>query len=473
MQKTSYFKLLSTLLLSLFVAGIAYGKFFPLSFADLASELKPSVVNISTTTVRKGQSMNPFGGDESFRDFFGDEFFKRFFGGRNGRGGNAQPYKSRSLGSGFIWDESGHIVTNNHVVEDADEIVVILEGDLKFDAKVIGTDPETDLALLKIDPKEAELMPVKLGNSDKLRVGDWVLAIGNPFGLGHTVTAGIISAKQRILGAGPYDDFLQTDADINPGNSGGPLFDIEGNVVGVNSAKSRSGAGIGFSIPIKITKEIVEQLMGDGHVTRGWLGVVIQEVTQELAESLELPDTSGALVSDVLEDGPADEFGIERGDVIIRFDGDIVENQKRLPYLVANRTPGSKVEVELVRDGKTVTLTVKLGERKNGVTEDEDDPKVAEFGLSVQEITPELRKHLEIQTEQGVVVTGVSPDGPAADAGLRRGDVIVEVNRQEVSDMDAYRDALLKSKGKESVLFVIMRGKTSTFVVLKNKPKED
>ncbi len=442
----------------------------PGSFADLAEELSPAVVNISTATVvKEGEAQHPFGGEDSpFREFFGDEFFKRFFGDRPQRS-----FKKRSLGSGFIINSEGYIITNNHVVAEADEIIVTLEEGDEYPAKVLGTDEKTDIALIKIEPKNG-LPTCKLGDSDKSRVGDWVLAIGNPFGLGHTVTAGIISAKGRELGAGAYDDFIQTDAAINPGNSGGPLFDTGGNVVGINSAiYSRSGGnqGIGFAIPINLVKAIVSQLEEKGSVTRAWLGVLIQQITPEIQESLELKAREGALVADVIKGGPADKAGIQRGDVIVRFDGQNVESRHELPTMVAYLPVGTEVKVVVLRDGKEKTFEVALEEMTDeaiasGPAEEDEEMK-EELGFSVQNLTPELVKQLDLDSADGVLITLVEPGSQAAEAGLRRGDVILEVDRKKAEDIKALSKILDKAKDKKSVLFLVNRGGRTIFIAVK------
>ena len=441
----------------------------PGSFADLAEELSPAVVNISTATVVKERSsdlgrQNPFGDRSPFRDFFGDEFFRRFFDGPK------QPRTQRSLGSGFIINEGGYIITNNHVVDGADEIVVILKGGDEYPAKVIGKDKKTDLALIKIEPKNG--LPItKLGDSDKSRVGDWVLAIGNPFGLGHTVTAGIISAKGRELGAGPYDDFIQTDTAINPGSSGGPLFDMAGNVIGINSAiYTRSGGyqGVGFSIPINLAKNIITQLKGEGTVTRAWLGVLIQRITPELQESLDLKTRRGALVADVVENGPAAKAGIKRGDVVISFNSQDVDSQHELPTMVAYLPVGKEVEVVVIRGGKKKTFKVVLEQM-------EDEPVIAGksieehqegLGLTVQDITEQIAEQLNLKGTLGVLVSGVNQGGLAAEAGIRRGDVILEVNRSSVKDVKSMTEILKRDKDKKSVLFLINRSGRTIFVAL-------
>ena len=442
----------------------------PGSFADLAEELSPAVVNISTATVLKeGENQHSFGDEESpFREFFGDEFFKRFFGDRPQR-----PFKKRSLGSGFIINSEGYIITNNHVVAEADEVVVILEEGDEYPAEVVGSDEKTDIALIKIEPKNG-LPTCRLGDSDKSRVGDWVLAIGNPFGLGHTVTAGIISAKGRELGAGAYDDFIQTDAAINPGNSGGPLFDTAGNVVGINSAiYSRSGGnqGIGFAIPINLVKAIVSQLEEKGAVTRAWLGVLIQQITPEIQESLELTGREGALVADVVKGGPADKAGIQRGDVIVRFDGQQVESQHELPTMVAYLPVGTEVKVIVLREGKEKTFKVMLEEMTDeavatGPAKKEEEMK-GELGFTAQNLTPELADQLNLESANGVIIASIEPGSSAADAGLRRGDVILEVDRKKIGDLKVLSEVLEEAKDKKSVLFLVNRAGRTLFIAVK------
>jgi len=442
----------------------------PGSFADLAEKYSPAVVNISTATViKEGDAQQPFGGEESpFREFFGDEFFKRFFGDRQQR-----PFKRSSLGSGFIINSEGFIITNNHVVAEADEVVVTLEEGDEYTAKVLGTDEKTDLALIKIEPKNG-LPTCRLGDSDKARVGDWVLAIGNPFGLGHSVTAGIISAKGRELGAGAYDDFIQTDAAINPGNSGGPLFDTAGNVVGINSAiYSRSGGnqGIGFAIPINLAKSIVSQLEESGSVTRAWLGVLIQQITPEIQESLELKEREGALVGDVVKGGPADKAGIQRGDVIVRFNGQKVESQHELPTMVAYLPVGTEVKVVVLRNGKEKTFEVALEKMTDEVvvsgTETDTEEMKEELGFTAQNLTPELAEQLGLDSAEGVLIASVEPGSPAAEAGLRRGDVVLEVDRKKTKDINILSQVLEKAKDKKSVLFLVNRGGRTIFIAVK------
>jgi serine protease Do len=429
------------------------------SFADLAQELSPAVVNISTTTVVENTQGGP--GPNSP---FNDEFFKRFFPGPQ------RPQKKNSLGSGFIINKEGYIVTNNHVVDGADEIVVILKEGDEYPAKIIGKDAKTDLALIKIEPKNG-LPVIRLGNSYNTRVGDWVLAIGNPFGLGHTVTAGIVSAKGRELGAGPYDDFIQTDTAINPGNSGGPLFDMAGNAIGINTALfTRSGGnqGVGFAIPVNLAKSIVAQLKESGKVTRAWLGVMIQQITPEIQDSLELKTRKGALVADVVKGSPASKSGILRGDVIIRFNGDEVSSQRELPTMVAFLPVGQEVEVVVLRNGKEMTVQVTLEEmEEEPVVAGGSSEEVQEgLGLAVQNITPEIAEQLGLTGTEGVVVSDVEQNGMAAQAGIRRGDVILEVNRTKVTDFESLNTVLEKDKDSKSILFLINRGGNTIFVAV-------
>ena len=332
-------------------------------FVSLAEKLMPATVNISTTKVikRRDEPYHQFDRDETFREFFGDEFFEKFFGGPLPPG--KQDRTLRSLGSGFIVSEEGYIITNNHVIEEADEIKVRLSDKEEFDATIIGRDAKTDIALIKIDPPK-DLPFVKLGDSDELKVGEWVMAIGNPFGLSQTVTVGIVSAKWRKIGAGPYENFIQTDAAINQGNSGGPLFNIKGEVVGVNTAifsTTGGNIGIGFATPINLAKSVVNQLKEQGRVVRGWLGVIVQTVTPELAETFGLEEKKGALVADIDEEGPSAKAGIEKGDIILTFDGKEITQMDELPLIVAQTPVGKKVDLEIMRNGKKITKEVLSG----------------------------------------------------------------------------------------------------------------
>jgi serine protease Do len=435
----------------------------PASFAELVERVQQGVVNISTTkVVRRGPMMpSPFGPQSPFRDFFGDDFFERFFGQM------PKERKQHSLGSGFIIDPAkGFILTNNHVVANADEINVRLDNGKDYEAEVVGRDSKTDLALIKTKKKMDITASEPLGDSDKAQVGEWVVAIGNPFGLERTVTAGIISAKGRVIGAGPYDDFLQTDAAINPGNSGGPLFNMKGEVIGINTAIVASGQGIGFAIPINLAKEILPQLE-KGKVIRGWLGVSIQDVTAELAKSFNLKDTKGALVADVVKDSPAQKAGIERGDIIVSFDGKPTGSAHELSRMVAGTAPNTKAKVEVIRGGKRQALTVEVGTMP-GEAEEETKMVAAELGLSVQTLTPELAEQFEWpRDEKGVLITGVEPGSAAEDGGLRRGDLIKEMDHKQVQTLDDYRRQLNKAKPGESILFLVKRGNQTFFVTVK------
>jgi serine protease Do len=435
----------------------------PASFTDLVEQVKHAVVNISSTKVLKRRPMpSPFGPQGPFRDFFGDDFFDRFFGQI------PRERKQRSLGSGFIIDAGkGLLVTNNHVVANADEISVRLDDGKEYAAEVVGRDPKTDLALIKIKTKLDTKAVVPLGDSDKVKVGEWVMAIGNPFGLERTVTVGIISAKGRVIGAGPYDDFLQTDAAINPGNSGGPLFNMKGEVIGINTAIVASGQGIGFAIPINLARELLPQLE-KGKVVRGWLGISIQDVTPEIAESFKLKDTKGALVADVLKDSPAQKGDIERGDVILSFDGKPITSAHELSRSVAATPPEKKVKIEVTRSGKRRTLTVQVGTMPGEAEEEAGKTTVTELGLAVQGLTPELAEQFDWpRDEKGVLITGVDTGSAAEDAGLSRGDLIKEMDHKPVQTVNEYRHQLKKAKQGEAILFLIKRGTQTFFVTVK------
>jgi serine protease Do len=436
-------------------------------FAALAKRLSPSVVNISTSQEME-ELRKPFGTEDPFREFW--EPFERFFGPHLGPLPR-EPFKQRSLGSGFVLSADGYIVTNNHVVENADEIIVRMSDEEEVEAKLIGRDPKTDLALIRLEGREG-LPPAPLGDSDDLDVGEWVMAIGNPFGLDQTVTAGIVSAKGRHIG-GPYDDFIQTDASINPGNSGGPLLNTRGEVVGINTAIFTRGGGnigIGFAIPINLARDVLAELRDKGKVVRGWLGVMIQRVTPEIGESLGLDEAQGALVADVLEDGPARKAGIKTGDVIYEFDGKPIKESGDLPLIVARTPVGKKVEVRLIRDREKEKVRVEVGELpESDVAIEEEEGEEGELGMTVQTLTPEVADSLGAPRDlKGVVVTGVEPGSPASDAGLSRGDIILEVNRVAVGDVGAYRDAMRSASKEKSVLFLVRRGDNTIFLALKS-----
>ena len=434
---------------------------FPRSFADLADKVQPAVVNISTT------STVPVPGNP-FKQFFGPneqgpfgDFFKHYFNEAPDR-----KMKQQSLGSGFIIDKEGFIITNNHVVENAEEIKVKLSDGREFKAKVIGRDSKTDLALIKISSTFGNLPTLALGDSEKMRVGDWVLAIGNPFGLEHTVTQGIISATGRVIGSGPYDDFLQTDAPINPGNSGGPLVNLKGEVIGINTAIVSSGQGIGFAIPSTLTKSIITQLREKGKVVRGWIGVTIQTVTPELAQSFGMKEAKGALIGEVAKDGPAEKGGIKTGDIIVSFDGKSVKSSNDLPRLVAETPVGKSVDVTVIRDGKETHLTIKVEEMTEEKIKAQSSAPVQSFGMKVDNITPQWRQQFSIGEKSGVVVVSVDQGSLADEAGIQAGDVIKEVNRQNVHTLAQYNAALSKSGKGKPALFLIKRGKQTFYVTL-------
>lgn len=440
----------------------------PESVADLAEGLLNAVVNISTSQRVEGRRSVPIPQVPEGSPF--EEFFDEFLN-RQDRNEDNQPRRVQSLGSGFVIDPSGIIVTNNHVIEGADEITANFPDGTKLKAELIGTDKKTDLAVLKVSP-EKPLVAVPFGDSGKIRVGDWVMAIGNPFGLGGTVTVGIVSARNRNINAGPYDDFIQTDAAINRGNSGGPLFDMEGRVVGINTAiisPSGGSIGIGFAIPSNIAVSVIAQLREFGETRRGWLGVRIQEVTDDIAESLSMPKASGALVAGVTEDGPAAKAGIEPGDVIVTFDGREVPEMDDLPRMVADTAIGKAVDVEVLRKGERQTIKVELGRLEDGeataaaATTGGSTPATpaeptAVLGLKLSEMTPALKEQFKLaDTVKGVVVTEVDPASAAAEKRIQAGDVIVEVAQEAITtpaDVVAKVEAL-KKDGRKSALFLL------------------
>jgi serine protease Do len=433
----------------------------PGSFSQLVKKATPSVVNISTVkTIKAGKLIPmPFGPNDPFHDFF-----DRFFGEQFDR-----DFKQKSLGSGVIIDKDGYILTNNHVVEQTDEIMVKLADEKEFRAKIIGRDPKTDLALIRIET-DHPLEALPFGDSDELEVGEWVVAIGNPFGLGNTVTAGIVSAKYRNLGAGSYDNFIQTDAPINPGNSGGPLLNTAGEVIGINTAIfSRTGGsiGIGFAIPINMAKELLPQLK-EGKVIRGWLGVMIQKVTSDLKEKLDLKDEIGALVADVAEGGPADKAGIQRGDVIVSFDGKEIKEMNDLPYLVASTPINKTVDVEVVRKGRKKVLQVKIGELKDekGLDEPGEEAK-PRLGMTVEALTPQLARNLGLSETSGVVVVQVENFSPAEEAGLRTGDIILEMDQVPMEGTEQFHKKLQDYKKGDTILFLIKREDATLYLTLK------
>jgi serine protease Do len=434
----------------------------PPSFADLADKVKGSVVNIFTTQVVEGNPLMPFMGPGSpFGNFFGHQLPKKFFGN-----GPHSKMKTHALGSGFVISKEGLILTNNHVVEKATEIKIKLQSGKEYDAKLVGRDPKTDLALIRVTPDKDFPEPVALGDSDAMRVGDWVMAVGNPFGLGHTVTTGIISAKSRILGAGPYDDFLQTDAAINPGNSGGPLFNMQGQVIGINTAIIAQGQGIGFAIPINIAKELLPQLK-KGKIVRGWLGIMIQDITPELAKSFGIKNTKGVLISGIVKGSPAEKAGLLRGDVILQFNGKEIESAHKLSELAAVTPPDTVVKIDILRNGKEETISLNVGTMPEEGQKIISQKKESHWGMSVEALTPQLAQQLGLEPgATGVVISDITDGSPAAEAGLHRGDLITEVNRKAVNNLNDYQQALQKVKKGDNLLLLIKRGTGSFYTVL-------
>ena len=456
----------------------------PDSFADIVDDLLPAVVNISSTQKLDAPDDMPempeFPEGSPFQDFF-EEFMDR----RNGMPMMPQA----SLGSGFVIDaEKGYIITNNHVVRDADEVRVTFQDDETITAEVIGTDEKTDLAVLKIET-DKKLTDLDFGNSDVLRVGDWIVAIGNPFGLGGTVTAGIVSARQRNINAGPYDDFIQTDASINRGNSGGPMFDLNGKVIGINTAifsPSGGSVGIGFAIPSSLAKPVIDQIIAYGRTRRGWIGVRVQQVTDEIAESLGLEKATGALVASVTPEGPSDTVGLEPGDIILTFDGKPVREMRELPRLVAQTKIDSSAEIVFWRDGKKQKAKVKVGElekaEEDGLLDTRSSGGKAQAGLSIdsvglslKKITDAMRRDYAIpRSVEGVVISSVDPRSEAAEKGLFEGDVIVEVNQQPVDEPEKVQTIIDKAaeNGRPSVLLLVNREGEVRFLALKLKKDE-
>jgi serine protease Do len=424
-------------------------------WVTLAKALKPAVVNVSTKRVESGPSLPP-GMDPS--DPF-SQFFRQF---------ERRPHPVRSLGSGFVINGDGYVVSNNHVVDGASEIRVKLSDGREFPAKVLGRDAKTDLALLKIEVTGLPTIP--MGDSEALQVGEPVMAIGNPFGLEQTVTTGIVSGTGRVIGGGPYDDFIQTDASINPGNSGGPLINSRGQAVGINAAifsQTGGSIGIGFAIPVNLAKPVLTQLADGGRVVRGWLGVSIQPVTPGLAKSLKLSEPTGALVSGVTEDSPAAKAGLKPGDVILEFNGERVARADRLPNAVATTAVGREVPLAVVRDGKAMKLTVKVGEQAESREAASEAAKVpAALGLTVEPVTPRLAREMGLRDERGVIVRDVEADSPAAEAGLRVGDVIVEVNRRAVHNAVEMRRQIDGQAKGTPVLMLVHRGDGTLFVAV-------
>jgi serine protease Do len=436
----------------------------PDSFSSLAESASPAVVNIRTVKTIKGGGRvfrhfrkGPFGDDDPMRDFF-DRFFDD---------DQQRDFKQRSLGSGFIIDKEGYIVTNNHVIDNADKIVVILSDEEEFEAQIVGRDKNTDLALIKINLNH-NLPVLQFGDSDALKVGQWVVAIGNPFGLEQTVTAGIVSAKGRVIGSGPYDDFIQTDASINPGNSGGPLLNMKGEVVGINTAIVAGGQGIGFAIPVNLAKNIISQLKTSGEVTRGWLGVGIQDISEEVAEYYGIKEKKGVLVTEVFPGDPAELAGIKPKDIILSLNGKPVDSARQLTGMIADTGVGDTIQIKINREGKTRTMNVKIAKREDAKISRRSIQKKEQdrLGIQVAEITPETARRFNLKEDKGVIVVGVDPESKAAAAGLQVHDIIREINHKEitsVSDLNKTIDEI--QKGGTINLFI--RRLNRGFLVIK------
>ena len=435
----------------------------PESFSELADRARPAVVNIRTTkTIQGGGRVfnhffgQPFGGNDFFRDFMAPFY----------RQNPSKDYKENSLGSGFIVSEDGYVVTNNHVIEGADEISVKLYNEKEYDAKVVGRDANTDLALIKIGARS--LVPLKLGSSKNLKVGTWVVAIGSPFGLEQTVTAGIVSAKGRILGSGPYDDFIQTDASINPGNSGGPLLNLEGEVVGINTAIIKSGQGIGFAIPSDLASGIVDQLMEKGEVSRGWMGVAIQDITPELAEYYNIKETKGVLVAKAYEDHPADNAGIMAGDIITKVNDTPVTNTRELSSSIAALGVGEKVSITFIREGRERRVYVNLAKRSDS------EPGVLfsqsgfdDLGMKLSGLDEETASRFGYSMNvRGLVVVDIEPDSKAAGSGIRQGDLLTEVNHSSVASLKDYNN-IMKNIRKGDVIQLLFRRGSASFIAVR------
>jgi len=439
------------------------------AFSSVAKNAIPAVVFIKVEkTLESGPVMTPgtpFQHNDPF-GFFGDEFFERFFRDRFPR----QPRKYRQMGqgSGFIISADGYILTNNHVVGDADVITVKLHDGREFDAKIIGSDEKSDVAVIKIDGKNLSTMP--LGNSDKLEIGEWVIAIGNPFGLTESLTFGIVSAKGRsTVGIADYEDFIQTDAAINPGNSGGPLINLDGEAIGINTAifsQSGGNMGIGFAIPINMAKSIKDQLLKKGKVTRGQLGVIIGELTKDLADYFEIDSTKGVVVNDVLKGSPAEKAGLETGDIILKINDSDVESVGHLRNTIAMVSPGSKVKLLIYRNGKEKTITVKIGELSDTIAQADVSDLSKKLGLTVQSLTEDTGRFYGRRLKEGVIVSRVDSGSPAERAGIRPGTIIVSVNQKKVGSVEEFNEALQESVETKKVLLLIRAERYTRFVVI-------
>ncbi|MCK5313346.1 MAG: Do family serine endopeptidase [Desulfobacteraceae bacterium] len=448
-----------------FLQGVGFSatQMVPVDFSQLAEKAKPAVVNIRTVKTIKGGGrvfrhffdQQPHGGQDLFRDFMGP-FLRQM---------PQEDQEQKSLGSGFIISRDGYIVTNNHVIEDADEIKVKLYNEKEYDAKIIGRDSKTDLALIKIDAKN--LVPLELGNSKQVKVGTWVVAIGSPFGLEQTVTAGIVSAKGRVLGAGPYDDFIQTDASINPGNSGGPLLNLRGEVIGINTAIIRSGQGIGFAIPSDLANGIIRQLKTSGEVSRGWIGVSMQDITKEIANYYNIPQGEGVLIADVFKGHPADKAGIEPGDILIAINNQMIHSAKELSRAIAGFGDGKKIKITITRKGKEIVKNIKLGKR----SEMEPGQTLSKtgfdsFGFKFGKIDPSMAQKFGIkQNKTGLLVLDLERGSSAAATPIRQGDILKEINRVRVNSLKEYTKVIQKIKENDPVQLLFVQRAGNLLVV--------
>ncbi|HOV87104.1 MAG TPA: DegQ family serine endoprotease [Syntrophobacteraceae bacterium] len=449
-----------------------FGQPFGASFAPLTEKLTLSVVNVKVTKIENAAIHGPQGPGEEpydpYDEFFGNgDRFHRNEGRFPGNGGNQLV---QGAGSGVIISSDGSILTNNHVVEGAREVRVILGDKRELSARVVGRDPKTDLAVLKVAAGK-DLPAAAMGDSESLKVGDWVLAIGNPFGLGETVTSGIVSAKGRVIGAGPYDDFIQTDASINPGNSGGPLFNMKGEVVGINTAVMAHGQGIGFAIPINTAKPLIPQLVSKGKVTRGYLGVNIQSITPEIASALKLGERKGALVADVFDGSRAERAGIEHGDLIVAYNGKEVKSSQDLATMVASSSVGEEVTVTVLRHDNEKELRIRIARLQpdRADLEELEGQFQEQLGMMLEDVTPRVAREHRIRLEYGAYVADVQPGGPADEAGIQEGDVIVEVNHQPVKSVDEVEEQVAGADDQAPVLFLVHRGRGMIYIALSNR----
>ncbi len=435
----------------------------PESFSSLAEMASPAVVNIRAvrTAKSRGQGFRHFQQEPFEEDDRTPKFFDKFFGRQPNR-----DFKQRSLGSGFIIDKEGYVVTNNHVIENAEEIQVILKDEKIYEAKIIGRDPNTDIALIKIQSAD-NFAVVKIGDSDALKIGQWVVAIGNPFGLENTVTAGIVSAKGRILESGPYDDFIQTDTSINPGNSGGPLLNMDGEVIGINTMIFAGGHGIGFAIPVNLAKNVVAQLKESGEVTRGWLGVSIQDVPNDLAEYFDIEEHKGALVADVVPGDPADMAGIRSKDIIVEVNGQKVEDSRELLRLVAGLKVGETAAVKVLRDGKLKNFLVTVARRTDAIPTAKKAPvkSDSELGIQVADLSSDTARRFDVSDTEGVILVGIKSGSRGENAGLQVGDVIKGVNREAVNNVDDYKRIVDDLKTGDPIAMLIKRRSRGYFAV--------